>query len=219
MTISVTYTISDTWSEMKRNFEKYSDSELMRIVLKKINYRDSAFMELYKRYSRSVYNYCLIKFFKKNTAKDYFEQSMIAFFQAIISGKEIEDVQKYLFGIVQNHLRNYIRENKKNSEHQLLDKDIHQLLEENPFFEKHFSNYHESSSIIEKNEFLKLIETAIELLSDKEQEYYRLNKFANMSASEIAKIFDENVNTVKSILYRSQSKIKQILMPYIEELK
>ena len=58
----------------------------------------------------------------------------------------------------------------------------------------------------------------IELLDEKDREYYKLNKFGGMSAAEISNTFNDNINSVKSRIFRAQSKIRKISSPYIKEI-
>ena len=202
---------------MHKDLSKYSDQYLIQATLRKKKQRNVAFMELYKRYSKSVFTYCRNKFFDKDNATEVFEQSFVEFYKAIESGKEILNVQAYLFGIVRNILAGRIREKEKNRERFInmevsgSNKSSNKIVElkSNIDIEKTFENY----------ELLKLIEDAVELLEEEEKEYYKLNKFGGMSAAKIADIFDVNINYVKSKIYRSQLKIKEILSPYIEEIK
>lgn len=55
------------------------------------------------------------------------------------------------------------------------------------------------------------LQRALDTLSDKDKAIIILKYFEDKKLEEIAEIFDENVNTIKSRLYRSMKKLRDIL--------
>ena len=49
---------------------------------------------------------------------------------------------------------------------------------------------------------------ALDILSDREKAVVILRYFEDMKISEVAQCLGENINTVKSVLYRSLKKLK-----------
>ena len=199
------------------NFSKYSDDNLMNLIYTDDKYKDAAFLELYNRYSKSVFAYCKSMYYNYDLAKDSFELIMIDFFKAIKSGKQIENCLGYLLGIARKKLQSYLRDKGKNSKVVFVGSNDYSA-ENN----KQILDFDDPSADIERNyennEFIKIIENTIELLEDDEKELYVLNKFGGISAGEIAKSLNLNVNYVKTKINRASIKIKEILAPYIKEL-
>jgi len=199
------------------NFSNYSDDNLINIIYTDKKYKDAAFLELYNRYSKSVFAYCKSMFYNYDVAKDSFELIMIDFFKAIKSGKQIENCLAYLLGIARIKLQSHLREKGRNNK--VVFVDSFYSSEDNNI---RITDYNDPNADIEKNyennEFIKIIENTIELLEDDEKELYVLNKFGGISAGEIAKSLNLNVNYVKTKIHRSSIKIKEILAPYIKEL-
>ena len=173
------------------NYSIYSDQRLIEISKSKKKERDIAFLELYKRYSRSVFQYCKCKFFKNEKAKEIFEEVFIECFKAIKSEKEIKNVQSYLFGIVKNKLASHIRKTNYDKH-----KDEFNLISINEFDDNESLNLPkiDERNNYENEEFLMLLNEAIELLDAEEKDCYKLNKFGGMSASQIAALMEMNIN-------------------------
>lgn len=203
---------------MKKDYFTYSDSQLIKLATKENGDRNIAFLEIYKRYSRSLFTYCRHKFYNIDLAKEVFEQTFVDFFNAIKSGKKVENIQAYMFGIVRNALANYIREKGRKTGIEIIDCDISTINIHDKKNGASLNMQNDAEREIEQKEMINLIEDAVELLEDKEKEYYKLNKFGGMSAVKISEAFGDNPNSVKSIIYRAQSKVKNILAPYIAEI-
>ena len=187
------------------NYKSLNDSELY-LLLSEGKHKDSAFKEIYSRYSKKIFFYCQKMLGDDKTAEDVFQDVFVALLKTVERKNELENLKAYLFRIAGNLSLNIIRKNKTRK----IDyKDIFEL----DYYAK--SDYQDNESA----EIAKLINSALELLSDDYKEAFTLQMYFNMSYSEIAEICSVPVSTVRNRVVRAKLKLRQILSPYFEDEK
>lgn len=109
-----------------------------------------------------------------------------------------QHIQTWFCSVLINTARDYLRKNAKLTvmeesklTHEIENKSEH--LPDNRFEERDMLN------------------SALEKLSDGEREIIILRYFENMELGEVAEITSKNLNTVKSTLYRSLKKLREVL--------
>lgn len=174
------------------------DAELFSRLAGPKDTAEAAFAELYARYGGRVFAYCLRFLGHRDEAQDVYQETFIRFFESARQSREMTNVPGYLLKIARNLCLN-CRRNKK------------QTVE----FEDYQSRVPPPS--VEKNEFLELITTALDMLPDEYREVFVLREYEGLSYAEIAEIVDASLSSVKVRIFRAKQKIRDILAPYIEE--
>ena len=185
------------------NYKSLNDSELY-LLLAEGKHKDLAFKEIYLRYSKRIYFYCKKMLGDEKTAEDVFQDVFIALLNTVERKSELENLKSYLFKIAGNLSLNIIRKNKTRK---LEYKDIFEL----DYYTK--SDYQDNESV----ETAKLINSALELLSEEYKQAFTLQMYFNMSYIEIAEITAVPISTVRNRVVRAKLKLRQILSPYFED--
>jgi len=189
---------------MKNKFTLKNDYELIQIVREKTKDSALAFEEIYNRYSKRTYTYCL-RYLSNNKelANDIFQDVFERFYETIIKNKfNIDNISAFLLRIAKN-----LSINEKNKRSY---KDI--SIEGMDF------PYKEENSV-ENNEINQIIKLAIESLPKDYKEAIVMKEFMDMSYSEIAEALEIDISLVRIRIYRAKQKIKELLKPYLNELE
>ena len=185
---------------MNKQYSKYTDLELYAALREDKPKAENAFAELYSRYSQKVYAYCLRVTGHKEDASDIFQETFCNFFDQSKENTDINSVSGLLITISRNLCLNYTR-----------SKRVHIDLEE--------YNLRTNDTGYEQKELLELINNALEVLEFEHKETFVLRQYHGFSYKEISEITQVPVSTARNRYWRAKSKIKEILAPYLEEIK
>lgn len=185
---------------MINNYEKYSDSELFRMLSNGDKEGEYAFLEIYRRYSPRIFAYCKRFLGDREDAMDVFQDTFVRFYQSAKENREMTNLPAFLLRIARNLCLNVLRHKKQTSE-----------IED---YMKSISTEKEN----EENELLNLIKVALSKLPDDYREIFILREYQGMSYNEIAKHLNISLPLVKVRLFRAKEKLREILAPYISEL-
>jgi RNA polymerase sigma-70 factor (ECF subfamily) len=184
---------------MTKDFTRLNDAELFYLLSGAPIDKEMAFRELYSRHSTHVYRYCRRILGDKAQCEDMFQETFLRFLQSAQKERLMTNVPAFLIRIARNLC---LDENKfyKNRPVSLESWDIG--IEDNQY---------------EKAEISKLVTMALDLLSEEFREALVLQVYNDMSYEEIADVMEVPVTTVRNWLVRAKRKIRQILVPYLEE--
>lgn len=186
---------------MKNNFKNLSDEELALFLSQDDNSARLAFDEIYSRYSAKIFLYCKKIFHNETLAQDVFQETFINFFESCRKGREMTNVQGFLIKIARNISLN--EKNKTKQEFSYIN-DV-----EIPYYDNEFE--------IEKND--KFLDMALKTLPDKYREVLILKEFMNMSYNDISLVLDMNPSMVRIRIFRAKNKLREVLLPYMNEYK
>lgn len=161
--------------------------------------RDTAFQELYARYSQRVFSYCSRIIGHREHAEDVFQDSFLKFLNSATPTNDVENVPAYLLRIARNNCFNYMRARK--TEHVEFE-DMHLPSPENKY---------------EITELARLAETAMELLPEEHAEAFALQTYGGLSYNEIAEIQKVPLTTVRNRVVRAKAKLQSILGKYLND--
>ncbi|MEJ5286577.1 MAG: RNA polymerase sigma factor RpoE [Candidatus Kapaibacterium sp.] len=185
---------------MTNELEKYSDSELFKMLSNNTKESENAFMEIYRRYSGRIYAYCKRFLGSKEDAMDVFQDTFIKFYQSSKEEREMTNLPAFLLRIARNLCLNTLRQKRQSTELEdymsfiILDKEK------------------------ENTELLELIKNALKQLPEDYREVFVLREYEGMSYNEIAEHLNISLALVKVRLFRAKEKLREILAPYISEL-
>lgn len=185
---------------MEQLLSEYSDSNLYALL--RTEAAEGAFGELYARYSPIVYSYCLRVMSDRDKAYDIFQDTFMRFYQSAERHPTLDNVKGYLLTIARNLCLN----EKKRASSQTVEFD---------------ENLYDPgvSRQAERKEMLKLIEMALELLPNDMREAFVLREYQGLSYKEMTVVLDIKLETAKVRVFRARQKIKDILQPYMKEMK
>lgn len=142
--------------------------------------------QLVKKYYSSIYRYCFLHIYDKECAEDMTQDTFVRFFEALMSGTNINKTKSYLYCIAGNIIKNYYKKKK--------DLLYDEFLE---ISENHMENID-----------IRLdVEKAIDQLPEELKEVAILFLFQELKQKEIAELLDIKLSLVK---YRV-ARVKEIL--------
>lgn len=184
---------------MKGSYIEYTDTELFALL--RTEQREGAFGELYSRLSPNVFAYCMRVLGSRDAAYDVFQDVFIRLYQTSDRIEHLENVRGYTLAICRNLCLN--------------EKKRHAAL--GVEFEDAIYNPGESRDA-ERNEMLRLINMAMELLPHDMREIFVLREYDGLSYNEISALLNIKLDTAKVRVFRARQRIKEILQPYLDEL-
>jgi RNA polymerase sigma-70 factor, ECF subfamily len=167
---------------------------------------EQAFGELYRRHAGRVNAYCKRVLGGKEEASDVFQETFARFYQSAQTPteREMTNVPAYLLTIA----RNLCLQHKRNTRTTFRFEDF-------DFPDPH----HHSLRRLEETELLSLITTALELLDFDHREAFVLREYDGFSYQEIAELVNSNEATIRTRAHRAKLKLREILSPYLHDLK
>ena len=173
--------------------EKINVKELKNLFVKIKNNNNTAFEELYSKYSKLIYKiaYSILK--NKSDAEDI---TQIVFEKIYSMDKEnlpTKNETSWIYSVTKNETLNYFKSNRNNIN---LD-DIYEIEDNNQ----------EISKIIDQENYKRLISK----LNDNEKEIISLKIISNFSFEEIGKILNMPTGTVKWRYYKAINTLKLLL--------
>jgi RNA polymerase sigma-70 factor (ECF subfamily) len=189
--------IKKMWKLFNPRYVKYSDEDLMKLIL---DNDISAFEELYSRYKDPIFSYLSLKL-DQSKAEDELQEIFIKLIKNKNSFKFESKFKTWIWSIVRNSVIDVYRsaehKNKNN-----FDEIIEESGEE--FLISPLSSQEEL--LLEKTTKAQL-EICFNELSIDQKEAMILSTQSELSNAEIAKVMNVSVGAVKSMLFRSKEKL------------
>lgn len=186
---------------MNKIITEFSDRELGELIADRNKLRESAFKEIFKRFSKRIYFYCRKILGNEIQAQDIVQDTFINFLKYLDSGKKIENPSSFLFRVAKNLCINLKKSEKK---YQIEFDDNIDI----PGY-----NYQES------NDLAELITASLELLPEDHRDAFCLQMYAGLTYAEIAELNNVPITTVRNWIVRAKLKMRSILTPYLENNK
>lgn len=152
------------------------------------------FEEVYKSNATALRNFIYYKCGDMEIAEDIIQDSFLTIWNKC-STIIFKSVKSLLYTIASNNFLNMVKHKKVTLEHQKLNNNQNNYTNENPEF------------LIEEQEFLKKLESAIADLPEKEREVFLLNRIDKKKYREIADLLNISIKTVEK---RMSKALKQL---------
>ena len=173
--------------------EKINAKELKNLFAKIKNNNNTAFEELYSKYSKLIYKiaYSILK--NKSDAEDVMQLIFEKIYSMDKENLPTKNETSWIYSVTKNETLNYFKSNRNNIN---LD-DIYEIEDNNQ----------EISKIIDQENYKRLISK----LNDNEKEIISLKIISNFSFEEIGKILNMPTGTVKWRYYKAINTLKLLL--------
>jgi RNA polymerase sigma-70 factor, ECF subfamily len=187
------------------------DIQSDRILIDKILAGEQlAFKELVEKYQTMVINTCTGFLHDKADAEDIAQEVFIEVFSSLDNFRKEAKLSTWMYRIAVNKSLNYLRSKKRRQWLQSFEealgmdkKDQKQPIEtRNPGMD------------LEIKEEAALLHNTINSLSENQRIAFTLNKFEDLSYSEIADVMGVSVSSVESLIHRAKLNLQQKLMNY-----
>ncbi|MCC6446484.1 MAG: sigma-70 family RNA polymerase sigma factor [Armatimonadetes bacterium] len=167
-----------------------------------------AFDQLFRRYTRQVYNYAFRMIPNYDDANDIAQEAFLRAYNSIKSFRGESNFSTWLFRIVYNVSLDEIKR-RKNRSYLSLDEQLES--DEEGLTRQVESQLPTPQEIIEKRERDRIIQEAIAVLPDYQKAMIVLYHMEGFSYEEIAEIVGLPIGTVKSRLNRARESLKEKL--------
>ena len=175
------------------------DSDILRRVAQG---ETAAFAELYRKYQRRLYGYCLRLLGDRDSAEDVMQTVFVRAMEHLASLERPELFYSWLFTIARNEIYAGFRAARRNGTVDLSE-DVWD--EETP---------HER---VVQGETEALVEDGLSRLKPEYREVLVLRQFEKLSYAEIAAITGTTVSSVESRLFRARKALMKYLEPFLRE--
>ncbi len=182
-----------------------TDQSLITLIIDESDY--SAFDRLMQRHEDGVYRMALMYCKSRDNAYDITQNVFIKVYKNLNTFRGDSAFKTWLYKIVYYESLNWIRKNKRRSEHA----DIADV-------EFSIHSGESSDDLVLRNERYKLLNASLDKLNKKYKTVVYLKYFEGLSLREIAEIVETTEGTVKNILFRSIRKLQTLLLPELEEV-
>lgn len=185
---------------MPEDYSKHTDEQLFAAFRQSGKEKDAAFRELFSRYERKVYVFCLRMTGNPDDAGDVFQETFTRFYRQTQKPDEsVSNILAYLITSARNVFLNTRRNRVFWS----------------PFEEETIASH---APLYERSELLNIISSALDLLDDPYREAFILRFYEGLSYKEISEITGDTVSSLKVRVMRAKDQVKSILAPYISDL-
>jgi RNA polymerase sigma-70 factor, ECF subfamily len=185
----------------KADVDDTPDLELFRALAGDEPVAQAALTRLYRRYSQRIYTYCRKITSDNHVAEDLLQETFVKLYDSGRQARPVENVPAYLMTIA----RNLCLSHRARSHRQFVPvEDFHLTTRDVPY---------------EQKELLDLIQASLELLPDDYREAFVLREYNGLTYSEIADVIGQSIDVVKVRIFRAKKRLREILAPYLEDLK
>lgn len=187
------------------------DIQSDRILIDKILEGDQfAFKELVEKYQTMVINTCIGFLHDKQDAEDISQEVFIDVFASLRKFRKEAKLSTWMYRIAVNKSLNFLRSKKRRQWLQNLE-DVLGMIRQDHKQPIEMSN---PAIDLEMKEEALLLNNAINSLSENQRIAFTLNKYEDLSYTEIADIMGISLSSVESLIHRAKLNLQQKLMNY-----
>lgn len=180
---------------------KYTERVLIEQMRGEKKEADAAFKYIYRKHSPRLIAYCRRMLNNDSLAEDIFQETFIRFYQKASVDYQNISIAGFLITIA----RNLCFDQKRQKNYFVPFEDFHSLFSE--------------SAPDNKEDKIKIVITALELMNPKDKEPLLLRMYEGFSYDEIADIYDITAANARKRVFRAKLKLKEIIEPYYHELE
>ncbi|MGE3063476.1 MAG: RNA polymerase sigma factor [bacterium] len=175
------------------DYSTQSDEQLIILVA---GNDQKAFKELFKRYSKRVFNLSYSHVYDYHAAEDISQEVFLILYKKAESFKKKSSLSTWIYRITANSAVSYIRKHKKD-----------ELLTNIEFA----ADVAEDSPVKEEKERDEKAKKILNLLPENQKTAFILSQKENLKYREIASIMKVSEKAVESLIYRARENIRQSL--------
>lgn len=162
---------------------------------------EQSFAEIYDQFAPKLFKFCFFRVSSKEEAEDIVVQVFMKAWDHVTAGKEVTNVQGFLYRIASNLVIDFYRKNKDKREVSIDDPN-------NPIDVPDTSDFTEH---IDRDLVIQDIQAKLEQLPDNYREVIILKYLNDLSIKEIADIMQTSENNVSVRIHRAIEKLKTLV--------
>lgn len=191
--------------DMKSDYSKLTDFELIDIIKKNKSDKQQAFAEIYVRYSQKLYTYCLRMSRNIEDAKDLYQETFVKFYNSIHQKNDTGSLISYLITIARNM---WLNDKRKQNTVYIEDKFAN--------FDEQFEDERSKIDIWQK-ELEDIIPKALMKLNANAREIIILRLYEGLRYDQIEEITGISGNLLRNRFSRAKEKLRIILTDFFDE--
>lgn len=172
-----------------------------QLVMELRNGSVDAFEEIYHRYKRHIFTFCLNLTGDRSLAEDATHDTFLKMYHNIGTLKDPRTLRSWLYNVARNGVYRQLHRNQRNGS--LEEESV--WTEETPLF------------LVERREIKDIMNTCIDALKAEYKEVLYLREYEQHSYEEIAVITGDSVSSVKSRLFKARKALADKLKPFFKE--
>ena len=161
---------------------------------------EAQFASIYDQFAPKIFKFCYFRVSSREEAEDIVSQVFFRAWDYVVAGKEVKNVQGFLYRIASNLIIDYYRKHKDKREVSLDDPA-------NPIDIPDASNMVDR---IDQNMMISDVRYRLEQLPENYREVIVLKFINELSIKEIAEVMQTTENNISVRLHRAIEKIKSI---------
>ena len=177
-------------------YTQLSDVELIALLKKEDR---SAFAEIYRRYARKLTDFASTKLYSLDDVSDLIQDLFIGIWTDRHKLSVHSTLQSYLFTAVRYKVIDKIRRNVTREEYAMIVQSL-----------STYPDYHPETEL-EAKDLKNIVDQAIEKLSPRTKEIYKLSRDEYQSVAEIARKLNISEQTVKNQLTAAMKSLRETL--------
>ncbi len=162
---------------------------------------EQAFAEIYDQFAPKIYKFCYFRVSSREEAEDITTQVFTKAWDHIASGKEVTNVQGFLYRIASNLIIDFYRKNK----------DKREISIDDPISPIDVPDKVDFTETIDRELLVEEIQKKLAELSDNYREVITYRYIQDLSIKEIAEIMQTSENNISVRLHRAVEKLKQLV--------
>lgn len=176
-----------------------------------------AFKELVQRYQQRIYSVAYGVVRDEEAALDITQETFIRAHRSLMGFQGASSFYSWLYRIATNVAIDHRRSQKRSKEHTEYDDGVR--MEESGPGQLMTPAYSRSNPAreLEQREVGRLLETAVEQLSDKLKAVFILREVEGLSYQEIADTLEISIGTVMSRLFHARQRLQEFLRPHLSD--
>ncbi len=198
---------------MPKTLKERTDEELMLLCQADEN---AALEELFRRYSRPLFQFVRRQMADEETAADLVQETFLRVYNHRKTYKPTARFSYWIYRIARNlcvdEKRRYWNRNVTDAS-SLPSREAGSA----DFFEMQSSPLPDSSEVLHRKELARAVREAIEQLSEEQRLVMLLSKYQGLHYREIAEILGVSTESVKQRAYRAHLKLRQQLKHLLED--
>ncbi len=173
---------------------------------------EDAFKEFISRYQKLVLNTCYGFLNDKTDAEDVTQEVFISVFLSADKFNENSKISTWLYRIAVNKSLNYIRDNKKRNIFRSIESFFGN--DKNDELQIADSSDYDSDSSETDDERRKILQTAIDSLSQRQKTAFILNKYENLSYKQISEVMNLSLPSVEGLIHRAKINVQKKVLRF-----
>ena len=166
----------------------------------------SSFEELYKLYSKQVYNLCVSYVNNAEDAEDITQETFISIFQKLDQFQETSSSKTWIYRVTINKCLDFLKSRKAQKRFGIFTSLFHQETNK-PVFE--VADFNHPGVRMENKEEMAILFNVIASLPDQQKTAIILTRIEEHPQKEVAEMMNISVKSVESLLQRAKNNISK----------